>query len=57
MKATRNYSVGDYVYILGFLYKITAAVVTGASFTVGTNIVATTVMDEIKTLINEAINS
>jgi hypothetical protein len=57
MKATRNYSAGDYVYILGFLYKITDAVVTGASFTVGTNIVATTVMDEIKTLINEAINS
>lgn len=51
MKATRNYSVGDYVYILGFLYKVTAAVATGNTFTVGTNITATTVMDEIKALI------
>ena len=57
MKATKNYSIGDYVYIQGFLYKVTATVASGASFTVGTNIVATTVMDEIKTLINEAINS
>ena len=55
-KASQNYDVGDYVYILGTLYKVTAAVVSGASFTVGTNIEATTVMDEIKALIS-AINS
>ena len=56
-KASRNYAVGDYVYILGTLYKVTVAVPQNGTLAVGTNIVATTVMDEIKTLINEAINS
>lgn len=56
-KASRNYAVGDYVYILGTLYKVTVAVPKNGTLAVGTNIVATTVMDEIKTLINEAINS
>ena len=57
MKASRNYVVGEYVYVLGFLYKITTAVASGASFVVGTNVEATTVMEEIKNLINEALNS
>lgn len=54
--ASQNYEVGDYVYILGTLYKITAAIISNEQFIVGTNIEATTIMDEIKALIS-AINS
>ena len=47
-KASRNYAVGDYVYILGTLYKVTVAVPQNGTLAVGTNIVATTVMDEME---------
>lgn len=49
-KATTNYSVGDYLTINGTLYKVTAAISTGATITVGTNVQVTTVADELKLL-------
>ena len=51
-KASTNYSVGDYVYIAsqGKLFKVTAATASGADLVAGTNIVATTVADELKEL-------
>lgn len=51
-KASKNYDVGDYVYIAahGKLFKVKAAVASGASFTVGTDIEETTIADELKEL-------
>lgn len=51
-KVTRNYSAGDYVYIASYgkLFKVTAAVASGASFTVNTDIIETTIADELKAL-------
>lgn len=49
-KSSRNYAVGDYMCYAGHLYKVTAAITSGTTITVGTNITATTVMDEIKAL-------
>lgn len=49
-KATTNYSVGDYLIINGTLYKVTAAISTGATITVGTNVQVTTIADELKLL-------
>ena len=49
-KATTNYSVGDYLTINGTLYKVTAAISTGATITVGTNVQVTTIADELKLL-------
>ena len=36
----------------GILYKVTAAIAKSSSFVVNTNIVATTIADELKALIN-----
>ncbi len=36
----------------GHLYKVTAAIAKGTTLTVNTNITATTVMDEIKAILN-----
>lgn len=49
-KATRNYSVGDYLVYSNTLYKVTAAIASGGTITVGTNVTATTIMAEIKAL-------
>ena len=49
-KSTHNYAIGDYVYFGGYLCKVTAAISTGATIALGTNVTATTVMDEIKAL-------
>ena len=48
--ATTNHAEGDYIMYNYQLYKVTASITTGASLVVGTNITATTVMDEFKTL-------
>lgn len=48
--STHNYSVGDYLMYEYQLYKVTSAITTGQSLTVGTNIVATTVMSELLSL-------
>ena len=49
-KATRNYSIGDYLCYAGHLYKVTAAIAIGTTLSTSTNITETTVMDEIKAL-------
>lgn len=41
----------------GHLYRLTSSVAEGATLSVNTNIVETTVMDEVKALINSALNS
>lgn len=56
-KATKNYVEGDYMITNGHLYRLTSSVAEGATLSVNTNIVETTVMDEIKALINSALNS
>ena len=48
--ASRAYTVGQYVLIGGQLYKVTASIASGATFTVGTNVVATTVGAELTAL-------
>ena len=45
--ASRNYSVGDLFCWKGLLYRVTSAISSGASFTVGANCEQTTVADEI----------
>jgi len=49
-KASQNYSVDDYLFLNGQMYKVTAAIASGANLTVGTNIVATSVAKELKLL-------
>ena len=49
-KASQNYSVDDYLFLNGQMYKVTAAIASGANLTVGTNIVATSVAEELKLL-------
>ena len=51
-KASQNYDVGDYIVVQGVLYKVIATISKGSSFSVGTNITATTIADELKALIN-----
>lgn len=48
--ASRTYSVGQYVLIGGQLYKVTSAIASGATFTIGTNVTATTVGTELTAL-------
>lgn len=48
--ASRAYSVGQYVLISGQLYKVTSSIASGATFTIGTNVVATTVGTELTAL-------
>jgi len=52
MTASRAYTVGQYVLISGKLYKVTASIASGATFTIGTNVVATTVGTELTALNN-----
>ena len=49
-KASKNYEVGDYLFLNGQMYKVTAAIASGASLIVGTNIDATSVAEELKLL-------
>ena len=48
--ASKNYAVGDYLIYNNQLYKVTSAIASGATITVGTNVTATTIMAEIKAL-------
>lgn len=50
--ATKNYAIGDYVIVNDSLYKVTAAIATGATITPGTNCVATTVAEQLILLAN-----
>lgn len=49
-KASKNYSVGDYLTYAGYLYKVTAAIAQNTSLTVGTNVEITDVATELNAL-------
>ena len=49
-RASKNYSVGDYLFMGGQLFKVTAPIVQNGTITAGTNVEAATVMDEIQNL-------
>ena len=51
-RASKNYEVGEYLFASGQFYKVTAAVAQNTAFTPGTNVVATTVMAEIVSLLS-----
>ena len=50
MTATQNYSVGDLLIVGNTLYKVTAAVSSGAALVVGTNVTETTVAEQLLAL-------
>lgn len=50
--ATKNYAIGNYVIVNDTLYKVTAAIATGATIAPGTNCVATTVAEQLILLAN-----
>lgn len=50
--ATKNYAIGDYVIVNDTLYKVTAAIASGATITPGTNATATTVAEQLILLAN-----
>lgn len=50
--ASQAYSVGDYLVLNGQLYEVTTAITSGETLTVGTNISATTVGDQLSELNN-----
>lgn len=45
--ASKNYAKGDYLIMNNTLYKVTTAIVAGATITVGTNVVQTSVAEEL----------
>jgi hypothetical protein len=51
-KATRAYSVNQFIIVNNQLYRVTSAIANGATITVGTNVVATTVADILTALLN-----
>lgn len=46
--ASRAYNVGELVYVSGALYRVKAAIASGATFTVGTNVELSTVSNAIQ---------
>ena len=50
MKATKAYSSGNLLIVNGTLYKATTSIANGATLTVGTNVTATTVANELALL-------
>ena len=55
--ATQPYVVGDYLLLNGQFCKVTAAIATGETITVGTNVAETSVGDEISSLNNLYVNN
>lgn len=51
--ASRNYAVGQLVYVSGAMYRVKSAIQSGQTFTVGTNIEATTIGGEIQRINND----
>ena len=47
MIATKNYAIGDLMIVGDSLYKVTAAISSGASLVIGTNITQTTVAEQL----------
>ena len=54
--ATKNYAAGEYLILDGYLYKTKAAITSGTSLVIGTNIERTTVSTELDEL-NSNLNS
>lgn len=52
MKATKAYSAGDLLIVGDTLYKATTSIASGATFTPGTNVTATTVAEQLILLAN-----
>ena len=52
-KATKNYTIGEYLMNRGQLYKVTDAIASGVTLTVGTNIEATDVATELNLLFSQ----
>jgi hypothetical protein len=50
VKASRDYSVGEYLTYAGYLYKVTAAIARNTNLVNGTNIEATDVATELNLL-------
>lgn len=48
--ASRAYTAGEFLYKDGTIYKVATAIASGATFTIGTNIVATTLFAELTAL-------
>ena len=48
--ATKNYAVGDYLFMNGIMYKVTTAIPQNATIAAGTNVEATDVATELKLL-------
>lgn len=51
-KASRAYSVNQFIIVNNQLYRVTSAIANGATITVGTNVTATTVADILTQLLN-----
>lgn len=49
-KASRDYNIGEYVYMSGQLYKVTAAIPKNSSITPGNNVTATDIATELNLL-------
>ena len=49
-KANQNYAIGDYLFMGGQLLKVTNAISSGSTITVGTNVEATDIATELKLL-------
>lgn len=52
MTATRAYAVNDFVTVNGTLYIVTAAIANGAAITPGTNATATTIGEQLSSILN-----
>jgi len=48
MKATKNYTTGDYLWVGDDLYKVTANIANSGTITVGTNVSKCTVGEQLK---------
>lgn len=48
--ASQNYEVGSYLIYNNTLYKVTSAIASGGTITIGTNVSATTIMAELRAL-------
>jgi len=51
-RASKNYEVGEYLFAAGQFYKVTAAIAQNTAITPNTNVVATTVMEELVSLLS-----
>ena len=55
--ASKAYAVGDYLVLGGVLYKVTSAISSGSTITVGTNVVAAAIADDVSDISNKIGNT